>query len=107
MPWSFSLWGQNGEGLQKIAAQVTTYFPTALTVLKRIVRHINLSLRFCLRFERLLTIVVGGIFLVGLTACIAADTEFVRLIKETILGLVKAGYGESKILQIMHIYLYW
>ena len=53
----------------------------------------------------MLTIIVGGILLVGLAACIAADSEFVRLIQETILGLVKAGYGESKILQIMHIYL--
>jgi len=42
-----------------------------------------------------------------LAACILADNEFVRLIKATILSLIKAGYGETKILQIMHLYLYW
>ncbi len=54
----------------------------------------------------MLSLVIAGAVIVGLTVAIASDPEYVQQIKETIFCLVKAGYDEAKIMQIMHIYLY-
>jgi hypothetical protein len=55
----------------------------------------------------MLTLIIGGVILVGLTACIASDPEYVKYIKEAIYWLVKSGYETEKIAQIMHVYLYY
>ncbi len=54
----------------------------------------------------MLALIIAGAVIAGLAVAIASDPEYVQRIKETIFLLVKAGYGEAKILQIMHIYLY-
>ncbi len=48
---------------------------------------------------------VVGVAITGLAVLIlSAEPEFVQLIKDVIYRLVLAGYGEEKILYIMHLY---
>ncbi len=55
----------------------------------------------------MLALIIGGAVIAGLAVIIASDPELADYIKEAIDWLVKAGYDKEKILQIMHIYLYW
>jgi hypothetical protein len=54
----------------------------------------------------MLALVIAGAVVAGLAVAIASDPEYVQQIKEIIFLLVKAGYDETKIMQIMHVYLY-
>lgn len=55
----------------------------------------------------MLALIVGGVVIVGLASWIASDPEYIRYIKEAIYWLVKTGYDDKRIAQIMHIYLYY
>jgi hypothetical protein len=53
----------------------------------------------------MIAIAVGTIILAGIAYTLASDPEFIKEVKNVIYLLVKAGYDEAKILEIMHYYI--
>ncbi len=55
------------------------------------------------RLKHLSVIVIGATAVVIATVLLS-DSEFVRIVKEVIFLLVKAGYEAQKIIQIINLY---
>jgi hypothetical protein len=53
----------------------------------------------------MLVLVIAGAIIAVSAASVAADPEYVQIIKEAIYWLVKAGYDADKIVQIMQFYV--
>lgn len=51
-----------------------------------------------------MSVVVIGATVVLIAAVLLSDSEFVRIVKEVIYLLVKAGYEAQKIVQIINLY---
>ena len=53
----------------------------------------------------MLALAIGAGIIAGLAITLASDPEFVECVKDAIYWLVREGYEEDKIVQIMHFYV--
>jgi len=53
----------------------------------------------------MLALAISAAIIAGLAIAAASDPDFVKCVKDAIYWLVRAGYEEDKIVQIMHYYV--
>lgn len=53
----------------------------------------------------MLALIITGAVIAGSAIFLSSDPEFVQYVKKAVYLLVKAGYDETKIYQIMHFYV--